>query len=304
MRWYLISFLALLLFACDVPKASPEKHPKIVIAIDLLTQNDREFFQTFEDKFQVSVEFREMNVDTLIQLYAQNPYNTGLDIILVHNAFDMRRVVQQKMLETIRDGDESMSGFLAKNSHFVYLGMDPFICVTRPQSSVFLYDDLTRVPYSFQLNEKSAAHFFAPFEERLHRTKTFKRMTAFMKNSVPLTNAIDSIDAILTTQSHYRQQSDQDSIWNHFNTLNYPNSNSSGVFYDVLAGGIVRQSSNYTHAKELLNWLLKPETNRRFNEFRGFDPIRPTGSYRPYPSPSGQLMQYHTMILRMLEELN
>jgi hypothetical protein len=66
---------------------------------------------------------------------------------------------------------------------------------------------------------------------------------------------------------------------------------------------VIRQSSHFKLSSKLLKWLVEEKTNTEFVAHRGYDPLRSNGTYRRYASSPITLMQYHTMIERMLKEL-
>ncbi|GAB5416503.1 MAG: hypothetical protein Crog4KO_09110 [Crocinitomicaceae bacterium] len=303
MRWYLLPVLVLLLIACDVPSASKEKNPTLVIASDNLTAKDSLFFAEFQKEKKVTIELKQMSTDSLIQLFKKDPYGLGIDIVLIHHLYDMRRIRNTQMLEPLR-GTFPEEAQIPENREFIKIGIDPFICASKPNIAINVYEDLNNTPHFMQLQHKSKAHFFAPYEERLHRSKTFERMSNLKESEVPMKAwYIDSSQAILTTYSTYKNRAPEDSIWNVFSKLQYPNSATSGVFHDVLSAGVVRQSSNYLLSIELLEWMTKFQTNKKLVRNRGYAPLRSNGEYRRFATSPIVLMQYHTMIERMLKEL-
>ncbi len=303
MRWCLFPLLLLLLIACDVPRASKEKHPTIVIATDQLTAKDSLFFAAFENEKKVTIELKQISTDSLIQLYKQDPFGLEIDVVLIHHLYDMRRIRNVKMLEPLK-GNFPEEAQVLENKEFIKIGIDPFICVSKPNTTINVYEDLNSTPYFMHLQHKSKTHFFAPYEERMHRSKTFERMSNLKENEVPMKPwYVDSSQAILTTYSTYKSREPEDSIWNKYSNVHYPNSATSGVFHDVLSAGIIRQSSNYLLSLELLEWMTESNTNKQLVQNRGYTPFRSNGEYRRFATSPVVLMQYHTMIERMLKEL-
>jgi hypothetical protein len=129
-------------------------------------------------------------------------------------------------------------------------------------------------------------------------------MEKMHKSLVPMRqNYADSAKTILTTYSSYKLKNVEDTIWNDFTDVQFPNSSTSGIFHDALTAGVIRQSSNYIYATKMLHWLVEAKMNRRFVALRGYEPLRSTGQYRRFATSPEILMQYHTMIERMLKEL-
>ncbi len=304
MRWYLFPIVFLLLVGCDVPKAAPEKNPTLVIATDYLAEGDSLLFAEFGRKHQMEIVLKEMTADSILQLYQQDRYGLGIDVILLHQAYDMRRVRNKKILEPLKLGKFPEEAALTESKTFITCGIDPFVCVTKKNVRINIYDDLNNYPLFLDLSHKSKTHFFAPYEERLHRAKTFEKLEQLHENMVPMKAwMVDSSSAVLTTYSNYRQSS-EDTLWNHFTEVQFPNSATSGVFHDVMTAGVIQQSSHFTLATKLLVWMTTPDVNKRLNANRGYDPIRATGEYRKFGTPANALMQYHTMIERMLKEID
>lgn len=304
MRWCLFFLIMLLIVGCDVPKAAPEKNPTLVVATDRLSEGDSLLLAEFGQKHQLEIVVKEMTADSMMQLYLQDPYGLGIDVVLLHHAYDMRRVQNKKMLEPLKQGKFQEEALLTESKLFITCGIDPFICVTKENVRINIYDDLNNHPFFLNLSHKSKTQFFAPYEERLHRAKTFEKLEQLHTNVVPMKRWMaDSSHAFLTTYSDYRMKTPEDSLWNKFTEVQFPNSATSGVFHDVLSAGIIQQSSHFATATKLLEWLTSPEINKRLTANRGYDSIYSNGEYRRFTTPSEALMQYHTMIERMLKEI-
>lgn len=305
MRWYLLSLIVVLLCGCDIPSASPEKNPTFVVATDHLTESDKALFQKFAKENKVKLVVREISVDSLLLLFSDKPFETGIDVMLVHKLYDMRRVIANNLLEPVRSGHLPENAQSSKNGEFISLGVDPFICITKSGFSVNVYSDLTKLAYVFDLPAKSEAHFFAPYEERMHRAKTFERIKELKSTSIPKKSwYADSTEAILTSYSLYRTWPESDTVWAEFSDIHFPNNATSGVFHDVLTAGIIRQSSHYSIGTKFLKWMLTPEINKEFNANRGYEPVQTSNEFRVYTTPPEVLLQYHTMIERMLDEMD
>lgn len=304
MRWCLFPFLFLLLIGCDVPKAAPEKNPTLVIATDRVAEGDSLLFAEFGRRHKVEVVLKEMTADSIIKLFKKDRYGLGIDVVLLHHAYDMRRVRNKKLLEPLKSGKFPEEAYLTESKLFITCGIDPFVCASKRGVQINIYDDLNRHPFFMNLSHKSKTQFFAPYEERLHRAKTFEKLKMLDENTVPMKAWYkDSSDAILTTYSDFKAVDSKDSLWNNFTEVQFPNSSTSGVFYDVLTAGVIQQSSHFKTATKLLEWMTSPEINKRLTANRGYEPIQSTGHYRRFSTPSDALMQYHTMIERMLEEI-
>lgn len=304
MRWMFFALL-LAVTSCSIPVASEEKNPTLVIATDIVSPADSAFFAEFGKKNGVTVELRKMSADQLLASFNKSKYNTGVDIIMMHHLYDMGRLKRARVLQKI-GGDQLPEHAISGTSNTLFgIGIDPFICVTRSDTNIAVnvYNDLARLHYINRLDPASEPQFFAPFEQRMNRGKSFEYIESIVKRQVPdRAYRSDSITAILTAQSLYRQTK-SDSSWKNFNTINYPNSSTSGTFHDVLTVGIVIQSGHYELSLKLINWLTASERNRKFNALRGYDSFYPNNRYTPYRDNPEVLLQYHTMIERMLGKM-
>jgi len=305
MRLFAVFTLALLLFGCDIPSASPEKNPILVIATDRYSDADSLLFQEFAQKHNAVIIIRKITTDSLLALNERKPFETGIDIILIHHLYDMRKIVQTDILETIREEHLPKKGQHPESRKFVSCGIDPFVCVSKPGVSINVFADLTQHAYIFDLSPKSEAHFFAPFEEKMHRAKTFERIEELKASSLPKKAwYADTAAAILTTYSEYRNRDENDTIWSVFTNVQFTNRFTSGVFHDKVTAGIIAQSSHYLLSTQFIKWLVKDEINKQFTANRGYEPLRSSGEYRIYATPPEKLFQYHTMIDRMLDEMH
>lgn len=301
-------YLGILILAtgCSVPSATPDSDPTLVIAMDRTQIQDSALFQQFGKKHGVKMKIVVMSSDSLLHLYKKDPYNTGIDLVITHQLYDLRKLEHGHVFESLRSTDFPKYIEKGKTDTYLTLGYDPFVCIKRDNSkaTVRVYDDLSKIRYVDQLSPKSKAHFYAPFEQRMNRAKTFKRIEKIAKLSVPPNSAAaDSAQAILTTLSNFRNREAKDSTWRKYHTINYPNATTSGVFNDQMTIGIIKQASNYSQARAFIQWLIEGKVNRKFTEFRNYQALRAKRNYRLFDADTKKLMQYHTMIDRMLLQL-
>lgn len=307
MRFFYWTLLIFLFSACSVPVAAPEDEPILVIATDLTSPKDSVLFHSFEKKYGAKVEIRQMSADSLRKIFRKDRYNSGIDIVIMHRLYDMRKLTQQNIFETI-ELDELPEENISNSQRTIFgIGIDPFVSITKRDFKwdINIYDDLSKTMFINMLTTKSQAHFFAPFEQRMNRVKTFHRIEKILAKSVqPNAFNRDSASVLLCAYSQYANRSPEDSLWNDFTKVHYPNSKTSGVFYDLVSLGIVDQSSHYDLSIQFLNWISQKSTNKKFNELRGYFPHSDHPQFSIYARSPTRLMQYHTMIERMLKELD
>ena len=303
MRLLLFGLLVLILAGCSAPIAKPDPNPTLVVATDYIAPGDTALFKSFEKKYKVKIQLKQISADSLIELYQKDRYNTGIDVVLMHQLFDMRKLSVIGMLEPIHDKLPENAVHNNKNT-YVACGFDPFVCISKSGKNVHvnIYDDLSGIPYINMLSTKSEAHFFAGFEFKLNRVRTYKRIEKIKKTGMKFSpQAGDSAVAIFTTLSQY-QMHRKDSILKKFTQISYPNRSTSGVFHDLLTFGIVEQTSNYQLSIQLLEWLSVPSVNRKFNKSREYQSLSSSREYSIYGVRPDKLTQYHLMILRMIAE--
>lgn len=301
-------YLTVLILAtgCSVPSAAPEADPTLVIALDQTQVQDSALFQQFGKKNGIKMKIVVISSDSLLRLFKKDPYNTGIDVVITHQLYDLRKLEHGRVFESLRSADFPNYIEEDKTETYLTLGYDPFVCIQHDRSKikVRVYDDLAKIIYMDHLSPKSKAHFYAPFEQRMNRAKTFQRIEKIAQLAVPFNrNAADSAQAILTTYSSFRNRDPKDSTWQKSHTISYPNASTSGVFNDQMTIGIIKQSSNYTQAVAFVQWLMEGKVNRKFNGFRNYQPLRAKRSYKLFDADTKKLMQYHTMIDRMLIQL-
>lgn len=303
MRAIYWTILLLTIIGCSTPNASPEKDTTLVIATDYIAPKDSILFRSFEKQHHVKIILKEISVDSLIHLFKKDRYNTGVDIVLYHHLYDMRRILQSGMMESLEIKELPKNGIVSKSNTFIGLGIDPFICVSRKDTilPIYIYDDLSKVSFSNNLTRKSEAHFYAPFMRKMSRAKTYNRMKKIKSGATPFNKkSVDSSDVILSTLSAYQKK--DDSLWTNFSNIHYLNSSTSGVFHDIVSIGIIDQSSNYHKSVEFIKWITLGPTNRKFNKNRNYTSLSSERDFNIYPENPEKLLQYHAIIERMLRE--
>ena len=306
MRFFYWSLLVFALTACSVPSAAPEEEPSLVIATDHTSAADSILFRKFEKQFDAKVKIRQMSADSLINLFSKGPYNTGIDVVIMHQLYDMRKLTQKNIFETIELDELTTEGISNSPRTIFGIGIDPFIAVTKSDFrwDINIYDDLSKTQFINNFSQKSQAHFFAPFEQKMTRAKTFNRIQKILDKSIePKNYKGDSVDVILCSYSQYLNRSPKDSLWNDYSKIHFPNSKTSGVFYDLISIGIVDQSSHYDLSVQFLNWINQKSMNKEFNKRRGYLSYYDHPQFSIYVRNPTKLMQYHVMMERMLKEL-
>ena len=127
-------------------------------------------------------------------------------------------------------------------------------------------------------------------------------------NELPISelNAYNAKSApvILTTFEDYMSNFKSDSILSKYTELTFPNSTSSGTFYNLRTLSIIGQAQHFTTATSFANYYLSPSNNERLNNRLNTLPIIGNNQdIKLYNISHRELMQYYLMFKRILSRL-
>jgi hypothetical protein len=312
-------FLVLLLLfciisGCYVQNTSAEKHKTLVIASDYLEEGDSLFFSDFSAKEKIRIIIKPIDLKSLKKAINSNKYGHGIDLVMMRSLFSVDKLRESDFFHSIRqikNDFKSLEPYISEKYKYVGIGIDPFVCVSDPDTNVNIrnYDDLKYHTFINLLEEEDLVPMFSTIMTKMNKVKTYDWSKAVFKNEVKLKdlNRYNSHSAsiVLTTYEKFETIFKKDSILNRFTKLTFPNSSTSGTFYNLRTVCITAQAQDYTEALSFINYYLLPSNNERLNKH--LHTISVSGEKdvtRLYYIDSKDIMQYYRLFNRILTKLD
>ena len=296
--------------SCSIETAKPSTEKELFIISDYLSESDTIIFQEFINKEKVILQIINMESDKIIGLTRNQGTNVQADLILVKSLYDIHKISKRDILHTINFSKE-LSTTEQKHSswkfNYVGFGLDPFIIACPENNFIRTYNDLLQTSFVNELSERELISMLSPVMYKMKRVKANKWIKKFISHSKNKMTVLDSngrMLPILTTHSSF--STNQDTILNYQQRIiSYPNSKSSGSFFNIRTIGIVDQAQNYIEAKAFINYYLTSENNIKLNKRLHTFSIHPNNeSFRRYKAPNEKLIQYYQIVDRLLKKLN
>jgi len=310
----ILSSLFLFLTGCYVENASSEKNITLVIASDYLEEADTAIFSDFCKQEKVRVEIRHFDADNLIGEIRNKEFDHGIDIVMMKSLYSIYNLHSVNLFHSVNHITkdlENLKPFFSNEHNYIGVGVDPFVCVSNPDTNIIIrnYNDLKSVSYINTLEEEDLIPMLSPIMGKMNKVKCYNWTKAFLENQTNLRNVnryqVKSIPVVLTTLENYNTNFKNDSILSHYTNLTYPNSSSSGTFYNLRTVCITGQAQHFTLATAFIKHYLSAGNNKSLN--RKLNTVSLTDNSNGimlYRSDSKDLIQYYVMIRRILGRLN
>ncbi len=308
--FFFLFLSSIALFSCNIETAKAPKNKQIIILSDYLTQSDTSLFLSFLHEENVSMQIVQMQADKIIGLIRNEGANIHADVIMVKTMSDVHKMSKRSLLQRInfsKDLTQEQGRYASWLYDFVGYGIDPFIVASTPKRKVRIYNDLLESKFVNELNEKETISMLSPIMNKLKKVDANKWVKKFSDSSVSKSMLLDSLNRnfpVLTLYSDF--SSNKDTLLDYSNRyLRYPNSKSTGSFFNLRTIAIINQAQNYSVAKDFIFYCLDEENNRSINKSLNTFPIYSSKEvFRKYSVSQEKLVEYNQIIARLLKKVN
>lgn len=299
-----------MLIGCDAEKQNRPVESSLNIVSNYLEAKDSLLFSGFQKKFKVKVKIYNMKTDQLIGHFRNHGFNSKFDLIMVSSLHDIQKLSKQNILHPIEhylNEEEQKSKFNSAKYSFVGFGIDPYVFSYHKDSSIHArtYADLqTQVFYSM-LSDEQTVPLLASIMPKFQKAGTYEWIKKFernRKNSIAREDSL-RVKVCLTTLSLHESMLSDKAYKEAFASYFIPNQRGEGAFYNLKTFAIVYQAEHFTQASQLIHYYLKKSTNTSLNKQLGTLSIFQENEMRLYRIKSDELIQYYSMIERIMNKV-
>lgn len=305
--------LTAILSGCYVQNAGPEKDLTLVIASDYLEEGDSLLFADFSKKENVRVVIKHINAGSLVGQMQNNRYAHGIDLVMMkslYSVYNLNRADLFHPVHHITEGFQSHEKYMSEKYKFVGLGIDPYVFASNPDTNVRLhmYNDLKSISFINTLDEEDMIPWLSPLMSKMNKVECYNWVKSVLKNEKKL-GEIDkfqakSIPVVLTTFENYSTHFKEDSILSKYTQLSFPNSRSSGTFYNLRTVCITAQAQHYASSNLFIKYYLSSGNNKRLNgKLNTFSIYGEQSNINTYHVDCEDLIQYYSMFKRIMSKV-
>ncbi|MFK7785343.1 MAG: hypothetical protein AB8B56_09515 [Crocinitomicaceae bacterium] len=301
--------------ACTIETATPIKSEALVIASDFLYEEDTVLFADFSKKNSVRLIIRHLSSDEMISEMTSKGYNSGIDLVFSDNMQTPVKLNKQGILQDlveIEKGVKTQNPYISYRHNFVGVGLDPLVFKYTSDSTqeARSYSDLINTPHYHTLSRSEVISFLSPMRRKMNRAKTYEwtqkwaKTTAFRPEKGPWS---DSAQFVLCKFSQLEQIND--SLWAKYpDEIVFPNTESTGIYFDLISVSIVQQAEHFSDAKKFLehyqNSGYNATLNKKLSRFPVYDYLKIRTEGPKFSSIHiDQLLKYHDVLDRMLDKI-
>ena len=289
---YLLPLIILIgAFSCQIESAQRKETTRLTILSTFLESKDSLLFRNWSKNEQVQVLIRNAPLDSMIHWLQSKRYNTHYDLILCDNLMDQQKLHRAKVLQALPVSVD-YSSFDSEQYQFLALGLNPYIFKTAADSIRLpnAYQALTTQQFKNNLTDGHEIQLLSAVLSRMNKVESFNWIKKYssMSDSVQIGPELDYY-------SHVNLKKEK---------LIFPGRKMSGVVYNVISASIVQQSPNFLKAISFLEFYRKENANKQLNKRLQCIPISNPDGIRLYRTKPEELVQYHSMVDRMLKKLD
>ncbi len=305
--FFVLFFLLFVVQSCKLETAKASSQRELIILSDYLQASDTILFRSFSKEKKVTIRIKNMRTEKIIGLIRNEGFAIEGDVIMLERLTDVYKMSKGSLLQRLNFIDDLSSEQQKLSSQlygFIGYGIDPFIVANTKKRTVQVYNDLLTASFVSQLDEKETVMMLSPIMHKLKKVDANVWIKTFSDSLLPSSVLRDTSKSypILTLYSDF--SSNRDSLLNYSNRfLSYPNSKSTGTFFNLRSIAIVNQAQNYIPAKEFIHYCLEEKNNYRINNYLNTFPIEQT-IFRKYTISQEKLVEYNQFVKRLLRKIN
>lgn len=291
LRYLLPVVLLIGLFSCRIESAPKKEISQLNILSTFLESKDSVLFQTWSKKENIRVLIRNAPVDSMLHWLKSKRYNTKYDLVLCDNLVDQQKLYRARLLQpmppdfdfTVQDSEEQQ---------FLALGLNPYVFKTSADSIRLpnAYQVLTTQHFKNNLSAKHEIQLLSAVLSRMNKVESYNWIKKYrqMSDSVKKGPELDYYSNVDLNKEKYI----------------LPGTKMSGVVYNVISASIVEQSPAYSKVLSFIEYYRKDQANTILNSRLQCIPIHNPDGIRLYRTKPEELVQYHSMVDRMLKKLD
>lgn len=309
--YLLLLFLGTFLYSCEIETARPKKNKHLTIVSDYLNSSDTVIFQNFSRRNSIKIKIVHLSPSKIIGQFRKEKFNHGFDLILLQSMTDVLDFHKKDLLHPLVKGNhfnEMDANYSSEKFDYIGFGYDPFVVAMSKEqpTTIRMYNDLTRHKFKTDLSDNELIPMFAPILSKMNRVDANSWVKKFFDNSKPDSLYNDSIGRnlpLLTTYSSFFNSNKSNQIKN--KKIIFPNTKSTGTFYNLRTFCIANQAENYDESISLIHYFLSKKNNGVLNKKMNTIPIHSNDlGFRKYYMSSEKMSQYFLTVERLLRKLN
>lgn len=279
------------LFSCRIESAPKKEITQLNILSTFLESKDSVLFRTWAKKENIRVLIRNAPVDSMLHCLKSKRYNTKYDLILCDNLVDQHKLNRAGVLQSLPP-DFEFSAHDSKEQQFLALGLNPYVFKTSADSIRLpnAYQVLTTQHFKNNLSANHEIQLLSAVLSRMNKVESYNWIKKYrqMSDSVTKGPELDYYSNVDLRKEKYI----------------LPGTKMSGVVYNVVSASIVEQSPAYLKALSFINFYRKEVPNSKLTSRLQLMPIHNPDGIRLYRNKPAELVQYHSMVDRMLKKLD
>lgn len=256
----IITLFLLSLHGCNTPVVESKKPKRLYIASDFLTPADTILFKDFKKQERIKIVILPMSVDSVVAHYNEKKYNSTFDLVLMKSTYALDFLSKNNVLHPIEETYTwENKGFVAPQSDWMILGLDPYVITGTEKNRGFQYNELTYgKKWKNELNEEEMTAFQASVLFQFGRKNMNKSLAWLEKIESQTVTTGDTVQVAPYVMSRLSKVKKEERIFV------YPNQSIKfGVLYDGVGVGIIRQASKYTAALSFIKYYSNLVYNQK-----------------------------------------
>ncbi len=304
-------FLGTVLFSCKIETARPAKQKHLTIASDYLQPSDTLIFQNFSKRNNIKLKILHLSASIIIGQFRKKKFNSGIDVFMLKSMITVVDFHKKELLHPLKKGihfSENEADYCSEKFDYTGFGYDPYIVATSKTNSsgIRMYNDLTRHKFTTNLSNDELIPLFAPIfskKDRLGANSWVKKFYDHSKKDSTHTDSIVKQFPILSTYSSFHAKENKNEFKD--KTSVFPNTKSTGTFYNLRTICIAYQAENFDEAAVFIHYYFNKKNNNSLNAKLNTIGIKSNGhGFRKYYMNSEKMIPYYLTIESLLYKVN
>jgi iron(III) transport system substrate-binding protein len=295
---FMLFFCLIIFQSCLVKNAKPDKIQTVTVYTDFLSEKDKIIFKQFKKSEKITVYYKVLPSDSILEIIRLEKYNSLADLILLHGADRLLEGGKMNLFRQIDPSEINSSmdeNYFSKNNFWCAISKSPIVIIYNKnllnEDTIKFYNQINLPKWNgkialqngknttiqvlgismLNLTSKKHKNFISNLNKQVQGNPKGDDLTQIKKiNAVQAQLAFIELSSLVS--ANQKKDTVSKKLYRNVSVI-FPSQTQKGTFYNITGAGIYKYARNPENAQKLLQYLTSTKAQYAFASGRFEFPV-------------------------------